>query len=69
MLQFLDAFFINAVCWIGDRGANGLEALVLLLFNRIGTCFSGTWLRKMGQHVVVVVDDVGISEASIPSDL
>lgn len=41
---------------------------MLLLFNCIGNCFSGIWLTKMGQHVVVVVD-VGISEVYIPSDL
>lgn len=65
LLQFFYAFFINRDCWIGKTGTNGLEALVLLLFDCIINCFSGIWLMKMGQYVV----DVLIFETAIPFDL
>lgn len=63
LLQLLEAFFINGVCLCGCCGTNGLEALVLWLFDSMGNHFSDVGLTTTGQHVVV---DVGTFEMDIP---
>lgn len=65
VLQFLDAFFINRLCWISPSGTNRLDALALLLDNWILDSFRGNPLSKLGQHLI----NVGCGERGIPPGL
>lgn len=65
VLQFLDAFFINRLCWISHSGTNRLDALALLLDNWILDSFRGNPLSKLGQHLI----NAGCGERGIPPGL
>lgn len=65
LLQFLYAFFVNGVCWIGNSRMNGMNALELWLCDWSGDCFRSNLLMKLGQNLV----DMWSGERDIPSDL
>lgn len=64
LLQFLYAFFVNGVCWIGNSRMNGMNALELWLCDWSGDSFRSN-LLKLGRNLV----DMWSGERDVPSDL